>query len=165
MQTRIKKYDFTCYFDGACAPTNPNGHMGMGAIIISEHGEPLATLSHHVPAKEGNSNNVAEYQSFGWLVKKLNEIAEAGQSVLIMGDSKLVIMQMNGEWSIKGGMYVETAIRAKVEFQNLRDKCDVLLEWIPREQNEMADSLSTACLKAKGIAEFVKPTFSKKATW
>lgn len=144
-------YDFICYFDGACEPTNPSGNMGIGAIIINATtGEVVKELSHYIGSKADNSNNVAEYQAFGWTITQLLSIAPEKSKILIHGDSKLVIEQMNGKWGIKSGFYKQFADKAKGVLFELKKKCDVSIVWIPREKNQKADELSKKCMIENG---------------
>lgn len=150
-------YDYTCYFDGACEPKNPGGAMGIGAVILDKENNRISQLSHYVRAKPENSNNVAEYQGFGWLVTKLNEIIPEGSNVLIMGDSKLVVEQMNGNWNIKAGAYVQFAHKARPILEKLKEKCFVKVQWIPRENNSIADDLSKSPMIANNVEFKIQP--------
>lgn len=151
------KYDYTCFIDGACEPKNPGGNMGIGAIILDADGNTVKTLSHFVKAKPENSNNVAEYQAFGWLVTELNRIMPPGATILIQGDSKLVIEQMNGKWRIKEGHYVQFAHRAKKILNELQAKCKVTIMWIPREENNIADELSETPMIQNNVTFRIQP--------
>src|SRR6185503_7319891 len=143
--------DYTCYFDGACEPKNPGGNMGIGAIIFDKDGNEVVKLSHYVKAHPNNSNNVAEYQGFGWIITKLSEIMQDGESAKIHGDSKLVIEQMKGNWQMKKGFYIQFATRAREITQNLSKRCQIELKWIPRAENEVCDSLSKAPMIANNV--------------
>lgn len=143
--------DYICYFDGACAPANPSGCMGIGAIIFDNNGIEVYRLSHFVTAKPTNTNNVAEYQAFGCVISKLIEIMKFGNEAIIMGDSKLVIEQMKGKWKMKEGLYIKYALKAKDILTELKKKCTIELKWIPRLENEVCDNLSKECLIANGV--------------
>lgn len=144
-------YDYICYFDGACEPKNPGGNMGIGAIILDGNRRVIKELSFFVPARPENSNNVAEYQGFGWVVSRLSEIMLDGQNAIIHGDSKLVIEQMAGRWGIKQGQYVQHAVKAKTILTALKDRCAISLQWIPRDQNDICDRLSKSPMIEKGV--------------
>lgn len=83
----------TASFDGACQPFNPGGHIGLG-WVVGEH-----EYHEYVTAREGNSNNVAEYMA---LIRLLETIAASPNSgeLRITGDSQLVVCQILGEWSV-----------------------------------------------------------------
>jgi ribonuclease HI len=145
--------DIVCFFDGCCEPKNPGGNMGMGAIIY-ENGLELCTYSAFIPASYGNTNNIAEYIAFQWLLGTLLNAGLNYEPITIYGDSDLVIKQMKGEWKIKNGRYVEYAINSKmllIHFTNIQ------LKWIPRDENNYADRLSKGHLKRKGVEFKIQP--------
>lgn len=132
------------YFDGACGPKNPGGRCGGGAIIYQD-GEPLTTVvSEYIPKEEGKtSNNLGEfwglYKALEWL--KENNLNE--EQIFVKGDSNMVINQASGNWKIKTKkpmIYTEVGLEV-VEFIN-NNFPFIEFEWIPREQNEIADGLS-----------------------
>lgn len=153
-------------FDGCCEPTNPHGNMGMGAIIYFDNFTEFE-FSEFIPAKKGNSNNVAEYIAFTATINYFTEWhTEHGLPVNcridIRGDSKMVVNQMNGLWKIKFGFYAEYAIKAKEIWMNLRNVCKeknipLTLQWIPREMNDVADKLSKAHLIQNGVEFRIQP--------
>ena len=130
------------YFDGLCEPENPKGNIGFGAFILNPERKRIFEVSKYVPAKELNyltSNNVAEYMSIIAIFEYLIKNGLQKEKVIICGDSKLVINQMRGEWKCSGGVYepyYRKAFEMRKEFTNIR------FEWIPREQNSIADELS-----------------------
>lgn len=142
-----------CFFDGCCEPKNPGGNMGMGAVIY-EDGIEIAIYSEFVPASPNNSNNVAEYMAFKWLLDTLVEFRMHRQKIFIYGDSDLVIKQMSGQWKIKQGMYVNYAIKSKLLINTFTN---VTLKWIPREENTYCDDLSKEHLKRKGVEFKIQP--------
>jgi ribonuclease HI len=128
----------TVNFDGACAPINPFGHTTCG-FVIKEYGKIIHEGSRYIGYGNGMSNNVAEYcgliDAMGLLI--LDNVNH--EDILFMGDSRLVIMQMNDLWGARGGMYYEYYKIAK-ELQQEFSSC--VFQWIPREKNEYADMLS-----------------------
>lgn len=156
-------------FDGCCEPTNPGGNMGMGAIaILGDY--PIFQHSDFAPAAKENSNNVAEYKAFhalidfllGWL-----GTFDGASRIDIRGDSKMVVCQVNGDWKIKQGRYVEYAKDARVKWEKLRLECaqrDILLslKWIPRAQNGEADALSKKHLIDNGVEFKIQPNDSSR---
>jgi ribonuclease HI len=74
---------------------------------------------------------------------------------LIRGDSKLVVMQINGKWKIHGGLYVPFYKQAKALWAKLKDRAR--LEWIPREQNDICDVLSKKVLHDMGVVFKLQP--------
>ena len=135
---------YKCYFDGACEPKNPGGKIGAGIYITD--GEKEYFNNTFIPALPENTNNIAEYTAFIMILECLKNKIDC--KIEIFGDSMLVINQMNGEWQIKHGAYREYALKAKPLLEDLKKKNSVLIQWIPREQNEKADFQS---MKAIGF--------------
>ena len=154
-----------CYFDGCCEPTNPGGTAAFGAVIFKD-GERIwdcSRIFRPIPGREKEtSNNVAEYSGFIAILEYLIEHGLQRESILIRGDSNLVIQQMFGtrygdyvkKWRIKAGLYVPVAHKAgKLLGQFPRTKG----QWIPREENSIADELSKCELIQAGIEFRIQP--------
>lgn len=133
--------EFRIWFDGACEPRNPGGVATCGWIIELD-GETIEEGSQMVRRGEGATNNVAEYAALGLALRAILDsgLAKPGDTLAIMGDSKLVIETVAGNWQCH-----------KEHLAKLRDRCRELLRqldvewsatWVPREQNERADALS-----------------------
>lgn len=131
---------YTLYFDGACGPINPGGHMGCGVVIKDKNKKTIYTISKQFSPEQFSgetSNNLAEYKALylglQWCVKhKITELH-------VIGDSQLVILQMKGVFKIKKGVYVNTAyetIKLIGEFKR------ITFEHVNREFNTEADDLS-----------------------
>lgn len=130
------------YFDGACDP-NPYGDMGIGAIILKDDQE-IFKYSEVIPASKKNSSSVAEYLALEKILIYIRDTTIIEEQIFIYGDSKMVINQMHGDWNIIDGMYVPAATRCLdlgIEIVNEIKKI-LLLTWIPRELNQVADGLS-----------------------
>lgn len=146
------------YFDGACAPTNPFGHMGTGCYVTHER-ERIFEHSGYVEASNQNSNNLAEYLALEQVLAFLCDQGVNDYKIRIFGDSMLVINQMNGQWGIKSGYYADTARHC---LRTVKTFSDIKFTWIPREQNTEADSLSNAEFEKRGIARFDKSNMWRK---
>lgn len=139
------KESLTLHFDGACEPRNPGGVATGGWLIEDEVGEVLHEGSAVFCEGFGATNNIAEYHSLGHGLRWLSDQVELTfpRRVVIRGDSQLVINQIIGAWRCN-----------KPHLEKLRDRCrqlinaiedrgaEVTLEWVPREDNELADMLS-----------------------
>lgn len=142
--------EFTAFFDGCCEPVNPGGHAAFGAVVLID-GEKVFEASEYVGHGPKMSNNVAEYSGCIAVLKHLIEredFNEKNQPVLIRGDSKLVVMQLTKRWRVKRGLYVpfyHEAANLFAQFGVAR------LEWIPRDENSIADELSKRVLKERRV--------------
>lgn len=124
------------WFDGACEPVNPAG-LGTYGFVVRRGDELLVRRHGVVPDIAGvpMTGNVAEYVALLLLLEWLAE-HEPGPA-RIEGDSKLVVMQVRGEWDANVPV-----------LRMLRDKCraliapDARLVHVPRERNGEADALT-----------------------
>lgn len=141
------------FYDGCCEPRNPGGNAGFGAVIFDEE-EKIHEISKYWEASPNNSNNVAEYlgliSAMEWLI--LNKKTKG--KIQFFGDNMMSVNQMNGDWRAKKGMYkphYEHARKLKEQFKNLK------FQWIPREENGLADELSKGQLKKNGVVFKIQP--------
>ena len=141
------------WFDGCCEPVNPGGHAGYGAAIL-DGSKTLWECSGYILASPQTSNNLAEYTAFLSAVDWLVENKLHTEEIIFYGDSKLVINQMFGSWRIRKGIYVPLAIMAREKIKKLTKASG---EWVPREENYIADELSKRELLKRGIVFKIQP--------
>jgi ribonuclease HI len=144
--------DITVGFDGLMEPVNPGG-IGVGAFVIRENGvvvRRMAVLAGK-PGDTSVSNNVAEYTGIVSALEYLVSIGFKGK-VMITGDSKIVINQVNGAFEVHSQNLLPFHSRAHSLMMNLRNNgASVSVKWVPRERNEDADSATR-----DGFATFLK---------
>jgi len=124
------------YFDGLCEPVNPGGMVTFGFVIIQDETQ-IAEGSGLVGSGEGMTNNVAEYEAILSAIVKFKELG-LNESLIIKGDSKLVINQSSGKWKIKS----ETAKKYVPLIKEALEGYDYQFEWISRDKNTRADELT-----------------------
>ena len=145
------------YFDGCCEPVNPGGTASFGAVIFEGKKRVWECSEIFFPQKgkeKETSNNVAEYSGFIAILEYLLKQNLNKEKITIYGDSKLVIEQMKGNWRMKSGFYIPFAVKAKALLKSFK-KVD--LQWIPREENDIADELSKAELLKANIEFRIQP--------
>jgi ribonuclease HI len=126
----------TIYADGA-ARGNP-GPASIGVVIKDESDDKVAEISNHIGTA---TNNQAEYLA---IIAGLEKVISLGyKNVIVKADSELVIMQINGLYKIRN-----TALRPLYQkvVQLTGSLENVLLTYIPREQNADADALANRAL-------------------
>lgn len=136
--------------DGA-ARGNP-GPASYGAVVrdadtgevLAERGATLGTTT----------NNVAEYRGLIAALEAAFEV-DPQAHVEIRMDSKLVIEQMAGRWSVKHVNLKPLALQARALIM-CPDR--VTWTWIPRDQNRHADRLANAALDGEPIGAGVGTT-------
>ncbi|XP_042437031.1 uncharacterized protein LOC122022992 [Zingiber officinale] len=107
---------------------------GIGVLLISPHGERMhlsVRLDYRV------TNNEAEYEA---LIAGLQAARHVGASkVLIYSDSQLAAQQLSGAFeitSVRLKLYAEAFEKLKASFR------EVLIQKIPRAENQVADELA-----------------------
>ena len=119
---------------------NP-GTAGSGAVVIdAATGQVIREIARYVGVA---TNNVAEYIALIAGLQAAIDI-DADANLLVRMDSKLVIEQMSGGWKIKHPDMI--ALGAQVQ-EIVRGK-KVTWQWIPREQNTLADALANRAMDA-----------------
>ena len=139
---------YTLHFDGSCWP-NPNGVAAYG-FTLHNSGELVASQHAVFGTGNGMSNNVAEYEALCQGLQEFSKYDVTGVNLNVFGDSNLVINQMSRRWKVRNGPYVDYAKKALILCVDLRKRgAKITFEWIPREQNTIADELSKKHLEKK----------------
>ena len=123
-------------FDGCCEP-NP-GNIGIGVVVWNDDLEKIIELSEQ---SGFGTNNQAEYIAVKRGLEELSKIYSG--SVLVQGDSQLIINQLKNEWKVKKRELKPLYAKVK-ELESKFQKMDY--EWIAREENKEADNLSAKAL-------------------
>jgi len=123
--------------DGGCRG-NP-GNAGSGAVVIdAATGQVIREIARFLGTA---TNNVAEYVALIAGLQAATEI-DADAEILVRMDSKLVIEQMSGGWKIKH----PDMISLGAQVQEIARGRAITWQWIPREQNTLADALANKAM-------------------
>ena len=131
------------HFDGACQPPAGGGVATYGFTVegagLDYEEKGLAVP----PWSPRSTNNVAEYTA---AIRALEWLRESGYSgpVHVMGDSQLVIRQIQGQYRVRAPHLVEYRAQLLRLVGNF-ERVDFV--WIPREANARADELSKEALE------------------
>ena len=151
------------YFDGCMEPVNPGGTGAYGVVILKDDQEIFRDSKIFKPVsgrEKENSNNCAEYSGFEAILLFLLKEGFNKEEIIVRGDSRLVICQnwiacgYRKKWNIQGGYYEGIALRCR---KLLKKFPKIKGEWIPREQNYIADELSKEELRKAGIIFRIQP--------
>ena len=124
------------FVDGA-SKGNP-GQAGIGAVLLTMEGRKIAQLSAHIGVA---TNNIAEYTA---LIECLKMAQRMGvRSLFVLGDSELMVKQMNGLYKIKNVDILHKVREAKALTAGFSR---FTISHIVREHNGLADALSTASI-------------------
>ncbi len=117
------------FFDGG-SRGNPGPAAG-AAYTDWQGGQERSCFLEHA------TNNEAEYRGLLLAIEIAKEFQLPNPTFL--GDSKLVVMQVSGEWQAKHPMMQQLKQQA---LDSLRSLARWRIEWIPREKNSQADRLA-----------------------
>lgn len=135
--------DVHVHFDGACQPPAGGGVATYGFTVqgsgFSYEEKGLAVR----PWSPRATNNVAEYAGAIRSLEWLREQHYSGP-VRMMGDSQLVIRQMQGQYRVRAPHLQEYWAQLR-KLAGLFER--VVFQWIPRESNARADELSKEALE------------------
>ena len=126
----------TLEFDGG-SRGNP-GPAGVGVVVRSADGTPLVTLGRFIGRA---TNNVAEYTA---LITALQEAKKLGaKSVVVRGDSELIIRQMQGQYRVKSPDLIPLYEEARHLYQQFDH---ATISHNLRHKNELADKLANLAM-------------------
>lgn len=129
---------YIVHADGA-SRGNP-GAAAAGAVILdAESGSLLAEIGTLCGVA---SNNVAEYRGLIEALRLLRSW-QATEPVLVKMDSKLVVEQMSGNWKVK---HPDMRELVKTAHAIIQEGLDVEFQWVPREDNALADAAANRAL-------------------
>jgi len=120
------------FTDGG-ARGNP-GPAGIGVVLMDADGVVVGEIGRGIGR---TTNNVAEYSA---VIEGLKlALAQGFEEIDVFSDSKLVVMQLSGEWKIKNDLLRRLAVEAR-RLLNRFERAE--LTHVPREQNTEADRLA-----------------------
>ena len=143
-------------FDGAAFPNSPaGGDRGIGVVLKDKDGTVVKEIADRLPGK--GSSNSAEYEA---LIRGLQAARELDcNEIMVRGDSQLVIRQLEGKYRVKEPKLrplFERVVKLAHEFERFE------VQWIPREQNRLADALSTKLLRSQSAITPGQPMKAKE---
>lgn len=127
----------TVFCDGLYEPRyRPDGWSCWAWIALDSDGETVAQDKGCLGrGREKFSNNVAEYHAVGRAVRWMADNKHTGE---VFTDSQLVVSQVKGDWACHADHLKPLCARV----QELIKARRITLEWVPREQNALADALT-----------------------
>jgi ribonuclease HI len=128
-------WEGTLFFDGAARP-NP-GDGGCGWMLLDHEGREVGRYYSRVAEGSRVTSNQAEYEG---LYRGLRSAYEEGMRTLIIkGDSELVIRQIQGQYQVRSDnivMYYDKVMKELKKFRKYH------LQHIPRDLNTVCDGLA-----------------------
>lgn len=145
---QTEPHNVVVYFDGGYDLESKTS--GLGCAIYYEQNKKSYRLRKNARVEELESNNEAEYAAFHFAVQELEDLGVHHLPVKFIGDSQVVINQLNGEWPC----YEEGLERwiDRIETHLKRVGITPNYELVSRKSNKEADQLATQALKEVEIS-------------
>lgn len=142
--TEIKEepHDITIYFDGGYLVEN--GTAGLGCAIYYEQNDKKYRLRKNALVGGFESNNEAEYAALHLGLTELELLDVHHLPVTFIGDSLVVINQLNGDWPCyeeELSIWID-----RIENQMKKMGISPIYEAVSRKKNREADQLATQAL-------------------
>jgi len=148
-------HNITIYFDGGFDRSSNQSGLGC-AIYYEQNGKPYR-LRRNAFSAELKSNNEAEYAALYLALVELELLNAHHLPISIIGDSQVVINQLNGEWPALEKELASWADKIDAKLSELSLQPDYKL--ISRKDNAEADRLATQALNGidiTGLSEIIK---------
>ncbi|WP_257351137.1 reverse transcriptase-like protein [Pseudalkalibacillus decolorationis] len=136
-------HNVTVYFDGGFDLETKRSGLGC-AIYYDQNGKSLR-LRKNTLVEELNTNNEAEYAAFYLGLQELELLNVHHLQVKFVGDSQVVINQLNGEWPCLEEELSKWAERVDHKLKQLGIHPNY--ELVSRKRNREADQLASQALK------------------
>lgn len=141
-EMETEPHNVTVYFDGGF--DRATNRSGLGCVIYYEQNGKSYRLRRNAFASGLASNNEAEYAAFHLSVQELEQLNVHHLPVRFIGDSQVVINQMNEEWPVVEKDLSSWADKIDRKLQDLGIRPEY--ELVPRKLNAEADRLATQAL-------------------
>lgn len=135
--------DYTLNFDGGIWP-NPGGNPKYGYSIADCQGNVYEDSGQIMDlSEESRTNNVAEWYGLIHGLYVILRLASESpiNTLLIRGDSKLIINQISGKWGCRKAHLAALHDMAQNIIRQIQAN-NVVFEWVPRDKNKRADALT-----------------------
>lgn len=142
-EVETEPHQLTVYFDGGF--DREGLRTGLGLVIYYEKNGKQFRIRKNLMMKQLQSNNEAEYAALFSAVEELQRLGVHHLPVTFIGDSQVVINQLQGEWPVVDPVLNEWADKIEAALEQAGLMPEYLL--VPRKENEEADQLASQALQ------------------
>ncbi|WP_102028435.1 ribonuclease H family protein [Salirhabdus sp. Marseille-P4669] len=141
-EVETEPHNIKLYFDGGF--DKQSKRAGLGCAIYYEQNKKCYRLRKNALVEEMKTNNEAEYAALHLALHELDMLGVKHLPITIIGDSQVVINQLNGEWP----SYEEDLSKWADRIENRMKKLGVTPHYnlVSRKENREADQLATQAL-------------------
>ncbi|MDC3413526.1 ribonuclease H family protein [Aquibacillus sp. 3ASR75-11] len=149
---QTEPHNVTVYFDGGFDLKTKRS--GLGCTIYYEQNGKSFRLRKNALVEELDTNNEAEYAAFHLGLQELDLLGVHHLPVTFVGDSQVVINQLNGEWPCLEEELSKWADR----IENKLDQLGIHphYQFVSRKRNREADQLAAQALKEIEITSTIE---------
>ncbi|MCM3738119.1 ribonuclease H family protein [Bacillus cytotoxicus] len=146
-QVEEEPQDLTLFFDGGYDIETKEAGVGI-SIYYKKQGK-LYRIRRNAYIEGIDDNNEAEYAALLYGMNILEELGVKYESVILRGDSQVVLQQLAGEWPC----YEENLIHYldQIEQKAKQMKIKLVCEPVSRKQNKEAHQLAKQALEGTNI--------------
>jgi ribonuclease HI len=144
----MSSHTHVIFADGLTEP-NPHGVAAWGWVLTDSDGRQVASDKGGTPPTTGATCNATEYTAMGKALRHLSERLAADPKfrtgyagVVCRSDSQLLVNQILGTWATKQPHLQRLQGRCRELIETLTSFGPFAIEWVRREQNDVADRLS-----------------------
>ncbi|MEC5423570.1 ribonuclease H family protein [Virgibacillus sp. C22-A2] len=141
-EIKTEPHHVTVYFDGGFDLKTKRS--GLGCAIYYEQNDKSFRLRRNALVEELETNNEAEFAALHLALQELEILGVHHLPVTFVGDSQVVINQLQEDWPC----YEEALVNWADRIENKMDQLgiDAVFELVPRKQNKEADQLASQAL-------------------
>ncbi|WLR53011.1 ribonuclease H family protein [Bacillus tianshenii] len=136
-------HDLVVYFDGSYEKETTEA--GVGIVVYYTQGSKRHRIRKNSRFDELSSNNEAEYAALWLAVLELEALNVHHLSVVIRGDSQVVLQQLAGEWPVYDEEHNRWIDRIEEKLASM--KLSAVYELLERKDNKEADQLASQALR------------------
>lgn len=141
-EIETEPHDVIVYYDGGF--DRHSKRAGLGCVIYYKQSGKDYRLRKNTAIDELESNNEAEYAALSMAVQELELLGVHHLPVRFIGDSRILVNQMSGEWAVPEQTLARWADRIDQRLEKLGIHPEY--EFVPRKENAEADRLATQAL-------------------
>ncbi|MFC4714380.1 reverse transcriptase-like protein [Planococcus dechangensis] len=146
-EIETEPHDVIVYYDGGF--DRHSKRAGLGCVIYYKQSGNDYRLRKNTAIDELESNNEAEYAALMMAVQELELLGVHHLPVRFIGDSRILVNQMTGEWAVPEQTLARWADRIDQRLEKLGIHPEY--EFVPRKENAEADRLATQALNYTAI--------------
>lgn len=140
---QTEPHNVTVYFDGGFDLDKKSS--GLGCAIYYEQNQKSYRLRRNALVDGLDTNNEAEYAAFHFCLQELELLGVHHLPVTFVGDSQVVLNQLNKDWPVYEETLNKWADRIETKLEQMGIEPEY--ELVSRKKNREADQLASQALK------------------